>query len=434
MLKRQTFYSVGIFTCAALLGCSEKTVEPGDGNGRSGLRIKLVPSLSSKPNAAKKVAPSGANGLEQFEVAVANISIAKNLTTQGSGFSNMSGAFSLFSQNLGDYNTFDTNQARSSDMSAKYIDFCSQQGLEKIATSHPFTIKDTGSYHWAIINWAPIFKVRASIPLAGGETIYTKDGYVTPFQYPNTTGQDGRYFVTIPKTTLLSGPSESALVRKNNGGTWFRFLKPLRLTEADLDTGNTIADTIGRDSTGKPIVQQLPSGKWNVMLVFNPEDLLFASKDDKSNGSVTASILSPDSSAFIHVPFLKATAIPYRDGESVMRETYRFTVNIDKPWAKGKFGMRLELYLIGDNVVAANVHSYPIDGNLAPSEVPVIFFADEAQDGSLSLQNYNRKPVFDGFKRMTTKGEKGSVKWDASSHQQDVQTLEYELDEIKKMR
>jgi hypothetical protein len=143
--------------------------------------------------------------------------------------------------------------------------------------------------------------------------------------------------------------------------------------------------------------------------------------------------MAPDSSAYVHVPFLKATAVPYREGEDVMRETYEFSVGIDKAWAQGTYGMRLELYLIGDNVVAATVNSYPTDGTLAPPDVPTIFFADAKADGSLSLQNYDHSPIFDGFVRKQAVDEQGTVSWDASSMSQDVQTLTYRLAEIKKM-
>jgi hypothetical protein len=118
----------------------------------------------------------------------------------------------------------------------------------------------------------------------------------------------------------------------------------------------------------------------------------------------------------------------------VMRETYEFSVDIDQPWAHGSYGMRLELYLIGDNVVAANVNAYPTDGALAPSEVPVIFFADEKADGSLSLQGYDHAAIFDGFARKSSVGEAGAVSWmPEGASGTAAQTLTYHLTEIKKM-
>jgi hypothetical protein len=158
-------------------------------------------------------------------------------------------------------------------------------------------------------------------------------------------------------------------------------------------------------------VRQIPSGKWNVLLVFNPQDLSFAGAGDGSNSSLAPDVQAPDSSAYVHVSFLKATAVPYREGEDVMRETYEFTVTANEAWMHGEYGMRLELYLIGDKVVAANVNSYPTDGMLAAPDVPVIFFAEADADGSLSLQGYDHGAIFDAFVRKAAVGETGAVTW-----------------------
>ncbi len=420
-----------IFFSFYLQGCFDSG--SGDANNSSAGRIHLVPTINGSKNTLALVAPSGKSGLESFKVAVSDLSLAKNLTTNGSGWSGISGVLSLFSQDIGDYNNLDSSLAHNATWANHFIDFCDPNSVNRIASSKPFTLRDTGDYNWVVVNWAPFFKVRATIPLPGGDTVFTQDGPITKHFYPNSNTTDNGYYITEASKSLLQGPAEDAIVKKNNGGTWFRFLKPLHLTEADLDSNTTFPDTVGKDSTGKPIIHFIPSGKWNVLLVFNPQDLFYAGQKDQSNSSINGDIQSPDSSAYIHVPFLKATAVPYREGEAVMRETYEFDVKIDQPWAKGNYGMRLELYLIGDNVMAVTVNSYPTDGNLAPPEVPVIFFADEKPDGSLILQNWDHSPVFNDFVRKTTVGEKGSVLWDASSLSQTAQTLTYHLTEIKKM-
>lgn len=414
------------------LGCFDNGSSGNSGSSSAG-RIHLVPSINGSAHGMGKVAPSGASGVESFQVAVADISIAKDLTTNGSGWSGISGPLALFNQDIGDHNKLDTTTVRDPAWSSHYIDFCDQASVGRIASSKPFTVRDTGNYNWVVINWSPYFRVRSTIPMPGGDTVFTHDGPVTRHRFPNSPNTDDAYYITEPTKSLLQGPAEDALVRKNNGGTWFRFLKPLRLTEADLDSNTTVPDTVGMDSVGKPIIKFVPSGKWNVLLVFNPQDLLYAGENDHSNSSINGDIMSPDSSAYVHVPFLKATAVPYREGEDVLRETYEFSVQIDKAWAKGTYGMRLELYLIGDNVVASTVNAYPTDAALAPPDVPVIFFAAAKSDGSLSLQGYDRSPIFDGFQRKHTLGQEGTVLWDGSSMSQAAETLTYHLTEIKKM-
>ncbi len=414
-------------------GCFDSGSSPA-GAARKGGSIRLEASINGKSGALPKVAPSGASGVESFQVAVADISLAKDLTTSGSGWTGIQGPLRLFHQDMGDHNAIDSTLARDAAWGSHYIDFCDPASVSRLASSQPFTARDTGDYNWVVLNWAPFFRVRATIPLPGGDTAYTHDGYVERHTFPNSGRDDAYYYITRPSASLLQGPSAEAVVRKNNGGTWFRFLRPLHLTEADLDSGSTVDDTTGRDSLGHPIVRQIPSGRWNVLLVFNPQDLLFAGAEDGSNSSVVPDIQSPDSSAYFHVPFLKATAVPYREGEDVMRETYEFTVTANESWMHGEYGMRLELYLIGDNVVAANVNSYPTDGMLAAPDVPVIFFAEAAADGSLSLQGYDRGPVFDGFVRGTAVGTTGTVPWNPDGMGGSaVQTLSYRLTEIKKM-
>jgi hypothetical protein len=426
--RRLTF--VGCLTVLLATGCFDPGTSGDSGSGSGTGRIHLVPAISGGESGLGKVGTSGSTGLESFQVAVGDIRLAKDITTDGTAMSGMSNSLTLFSQQLGDISTLDEAAVRDPAWSPHYIDFCDPNSVSCLASSKPFTLRDTGDYYWAVLDWSPFFKIRATIPLPGGDTIFTHDGPIGQHFFP---GSDVDYYVTESAQDLRHGPAEDALVRKNSTITWFRFLKPLRLTEADLDSGTTIADTVGMDSDNHPIVKQVPSGKWNVLLVFNPEDLLWAQLD--GNRSFNPSVRSPDSSASVNVPFLRATAVPYREGEDVMRETYEFSMQAVSVGVEGTYGMRLELYLIGDNVVASTAQSYPTDGNLPPSEPPIIYYAVGRADGSLSLQDYKSRPIFDGFVRKTTVGEEGSVPWGygASADGRDARSLTYKLAEIKKM-
>lgn len=428
----QVLAVAGCLSTLALSGCLFGGDSEGDKGRKGAGRIQLVPSISGK-GALARVGSSGATGLHSFQVPISHIMLAKGLETSGSGWSNMTGPLALYQNDDmgGDFNSIPIARARDAAWRTHFIDFCDPSDVRRLATSQPFTARDTGDYNWVVVNWAPYFRVRASIPLSGGDTLYTRDGDVTRYAYPNST--NAYYYITRAAGSLLQGPAEDAVVQKNNGGTWFRFLRPLRLTEADLDTTALIPDTTGFDSTGAPIIRQIPSGRWNVLLVFNPKDLVFGGHNDSSNSSVTGEIRSADSSAYVSVPFLKATAVPYREGEAILRETYEFSVTVNEHWMRGTYGMRLEVYLNGDNVVAATVTSYPTDGGFAPPEVPVIFFAVEGTGGSLDLQNYERSPVFDDFVRKSAVGETGTVTWNSGGHAAVPQTLSYRLTEIRRM-
>jgi hypothetical protein len=420
---------LGCFSALLVAGCFDTGTS---GAGSRAGRIQLVPSISRGNSGLGKVGASGNTGLESFQVAVGDIRLAKDITTDGTALSNMSSSLVLYSQDLGNMRDLDEATVREPAWNPHYIDFCDPKSVSRLASSKPFTLRDTGDYYWVVFDWSSFFKIRATIPLPGGDTIFTHDGPIAKNFYP---GSDVDYYVTESVRDLRQGPSEDALVRKNSTITWFRFLKPLRLTEADLDSGTTIADTVGTDSHNHPIVRQVPSGKWNVLLVFNPKDLLWAELQENGNRSFDPSIRSPDSTNSVNVPFLKATAVPYREGEDVMRETYEFSVHGMSGGIEGTYGMRLELYLIGDNVVASTAQSYPTDGNLRPSEPPIIYFVVAKADGSLSLMDYKSRPIFDGFVRKTTVGEEGSVPWGygASADGHDAPVLTYHLAEIKKM-
>jgi hypothetical protein len=416
---------LGCLSALLATGCFDSGTSGGSGS-RTG-SIHLVPAISGGTTGLEKVGPSGSAGLESFQVAVGDIRLAKDISSDGTALMGLGKSLTLFSQDLGDISTLDEAAVRDPAWSSHYIDFCDPGSVSRLASSKPFTVRDTGDYYWVVFDWSSFFKIRATIPLPDGDTIFTHDGPIAKYFYP---GSDVDYYVTESAHDLRQGPSEDAFVRKNSTITWFRFLKPLRLTEADLDSGTTIADTVGTDSDNKPIVQQVPSGKWNVLLVFNPKDLLWAQLD--GNRSFNPSIRSADSSSSVNVPFLRATAVPYREGEDVMRETYEFSVQSMSLGVSGTYGMRLELYLIGDNVVASTAVSYPTDGNLPPSEPPIIYYVVAKSDGSLSLQDYKSKPIFDGFVRKTTVGEEGSVPWGYGASANDP-SLTYKLTEIKKM-
>lgn len=424
--------AVAVFVLALSCGLSGCLFGGSDDSagGKSAGRIQLVLSLNGGKGALARVGTSGADGLRSFQVAVSDIMLAKSLDISGSGWSNLAGPLPLYQNDIGDYNTLSIDRARDAAWRSNFIDFRDQVSVQRLATSRPFTARAIGDYNFVLVNWAPYFRVRAAIPLTGGDTLYTHDGEVTRHLYPNN---GGPYYVTRTAGSLLEGPAEDAVIQKNNGGTWFRFLRPLRLTEADLDTNSFMPDTVGFDSVGAPIVEQIRTGRWNVLLVFNPQDLLFGGHNDTSNTSITGDIRSADSSAYVTVPFLKATAVPYRESEAVMRETYEFAVTVDQAWARGTYGMRLELYLIGDNVVAATVISYPTDGSFAPPEIPVIFFAEEGSGGTLDLEDYQHGKLFDDFARKASVGQTGTVGWNPSTHAQAAQSLTYRLAEIRRM-
>src|SRR3954470_13971182 len=95
----------GCLTALIATGCFDSGTSSGSGS-RSG-RIHLVPAISGGETGLGKVGTSGSKGLESFQVAVGDIRLAKEVTTDGSAMSGISKSLTLFSQQLGDISTLD---------------------------------------------------------------------------------------------------------------------------------------------------------------------------------------------------------------------------------------------------------------------------------------------------------------------------------------
>src|SRR3954463_3478124 len=89
---------LGCLVALLATGCFDSGTAGGSGS-RSG-RIHLVPAISGGETGLAKVGTSGNTGLESFQVAVGDIRLAKDITTDGTAMSGMSKSLSLFSQDL----------------------------------------------------------------------------------------------------------------------------------------------------------------------------------------------------------------------------------------------------------------------------------------------------------------------------------------------
>ena len=120
-----------------------------------------------------------------------------------------------------------------------YIDFMSAAGRARLSSNGTFTEQHLGDYNFVVVNWAYPFRVRGAVDLGDGRKVYTKAGPV-----------DTAMYQTQPTSSMMTGPAETAVVIKDNGGTWFRFLRSMTLTTADLTTTQLVRDTSRRDSHG----------------------------------------------------------------------------------------------------------------------------------------------------------------------------------------
>ena len=396
--------------CACLGLTDEKPA--GGGQNRSA-HIRLVPIREPAAPVgaalARKGAGNTADGLESFQVAVSAIQIVKDVDLTGTGTHNPVDPVMLFSNPaLSDRSTVDTTHAIEEGQDADYIDFMTAAGLQKLSTSSTFFSQNVGAYNFVLVNWAMAFRVRAAINIGGGQTVYTKQGTL-----------DAQGWQVHAASSMFQGPAETVKVSKNNGGTWFHFLKPLEIRESDLNTTVMVHDTMSHlDSLGHavPFDTLVPAGQLSVLLLFSPEAYLSAWDSSHVTSSMTggqemAELTGPDGMGNIHVPALDATAIPYRQGEEVWRETYVFTG--DHPQNPGQeVRTRLELYTIGDNIVGIHLRGLSGSAGGPPVDPPGAFFVDRNAAGLITVQDWNHAAILNGFKTLPYVGDADHTDFD----------------------
>jgi hypothetical protein len=207
----------------------------------------------------------------------------------------------------------------------------------------------------------------------------------------------------------MTGPAEIALAQKNNGGAEFHLLKPLTLTANDFTGTKLRHDTI--TSGGKTEIKDtlVPVGALQLMLVFNPEDFLIAwDSITAANVPNKGELMGPNGVGNIKVPFLDATAIPCRLGDEIWRETYVFTGE-NNLMPGNFFRVRLEIYSIGDNIVAASTRALVGPNGEFPVEPDKVISVKDEAGGTFRVENNKQNPIVEGFHRLTTAGETGNA-------------------------
>ena len=409
------FAPAWMILASALVSCLGMNDSKSDEPAKKSASVRLIPVMEPTRDhlgdqaLARRVGGGTAAGLESFQVAVGSIFMARELTISGSAWSNPVGFLGFYdAPELGGagHDFITGANALDADKDRFYVDFMTAAGRERITNTATFTEAELGEYNFVLINWAQPFRVRGSVSLGDGRTVYTKPGVYDP-----ATG------ASVSSADMMTGPAETAVAVKENGGTWFRLLKPLILTGADLTTTELVRDTSRRDSAGHVIDTLVPAGQLNVMLVYNPEGFLTAWDTAYADprGMGRAEVIGPGGIGNIHVPYLDATVVPFRTGEEVWRETYLFTG--EHPAAAG-YGIRtrFEVYTVGDNVVAASLRALVGPAGEAPLESGNVFFAENGTGGALEFQSHDHSPVVGGFHRLTALGAAGAANLTLGMH------------------
>jgi hypothetical protein len=387
---------------AGLMSCLG--VNDSKSSSKAKATIRLVPVMEPTVDKAlgRRAASGAAEDLESFQVAVGAVFLAQNITINGSGWTNPTNTLNLYDvPDLMEpsHSLITGANAMDASMDRYFIDFMTAAGRARLSSSGTFTEQQLGDYNFVVVNWAMPFRVRGSVDLGDGRKIYTKPGAI-----------DTSMYQTNPTSDMMTGPAETAVVVKDNGGTWFRFLRSMTLTETDLTTTLLVRDTSRRDSLGNVIDTLVPAGQLNVMLVYNPDGFLSGWDSAATPGGMGrgASISGPGGVGNIEVPYLDATVVPYRTGEEVWRETYLFTGATPDARPVG-FRTRFEIYMVGDNVVAASLRSLAGPAGEMPLYASNIFFVEAGAGGTLNLQDHAHANIIGGFRRESVVGTAGAA-------------------------
>ena len=411
---------VGLLALVCALGCGNSSDDPsgGAGNGGSGNQVGQAGSSGANGTAGGSeagsagssgdathagiemrftapAAPSGGAhllafsgggavrpGLESLEYYIYSVQICETLTPSGSGFSNPSGCLQLYSGDQsvlsydlnGDWTALaDAARARE----AGFVNLIDPSSRESLRGTTPLQVDNVHAYNYGIITWSLPIKVKASVALGDGTTLYTHDGPTLV----QTVGADHfRDYYTAPSTDLDVGPAEKAVVILGNGGNWFKFQKPLTITQADIDEKR----------------------QWVLDLVFNPEGIV---KGFSGDGTTRSNIREQTEAGpilrGINVPMLDLAPVPHRASEQVMRESYLAHLNVSGE----VFDARIELYSVdGDttqSVYGVDVKSLVSrDGTSVPPELSKISSISVENDGTLSFRSFTGSPVISGFHRV----------------------------------
>jgi hypothetical protein len=354
-----------VVAATALAACSgDSPIAPG--SGLSTVKVEITntaPVAGYRAHLAKAIGwgavPAGVGEAapEKLEYFITNLRLCESVETNGTAFNNTQGCIDIYNNQSVDYDSYGFAEARADNTPGHYFDLMDPSTTSALSQSVPV---QAGSYGWALATWNRPVRVQASIPLAGGGSLYTKDG---------EPGQNG----TVTTQDLHTGPSELAITDLSNGGTWFRLQSPFVIPDS--------------------------GASYTLTLAFNPDRLMKASASDASNASIQDTTAAR---AGIYVPMLDLTPVLHRSDEQVRKETYLLT-------GQAQFTIRLELYSMetdpAKTIVGVDVKTLYTGATTLNLMHPArVSFLSSALDGSTTFEIWDHSPMIQGFTGSATGG------------------------------
>jgi hypothetical protein len=358
-----------LFTCTVLIsllqmGCGSSSVTMNIKSlsaGTTSTSLNLMDSLETmnflRPGSHFSAAVSvsgtdygsagvGTGGLESFKLYIKEIRFCNSITTSGTAYNNPSGCATIYKNDTDNYDSFDVTAAASAS-TGKYYDILSATDRASLTTTASIA---AGEYNYGIIDWYRPVKIKATLPRTHGDLKTTGCASYSTMNSNNTCIQSN-----------FTGTLAESTVDLNNGGTWFKFLKPFTATGTSA----------------------------NVDLAFDLENRIFGGQD-VSNGAVqTTSVCagSGGTSCGMAIPLLKLVPVPRNSTESTLVETYEMA------GTSAEWKLRVDVYYnsadTGKAVLAADIFPIPTSSIASSIAAGVYVTSVETSGTTTNFKNYD---------------------------------------------
>jgi hypothetical protein len=389
-----------IFAALITCACGGNSSDGGGGEGKqASLNFEILSTASTTSGPSAMARNSGlieaavahgqvtSSGLTSLKYYITDISICKNMTINGTGYSGQSGCITVFSAERSyDYDTFIAEDAEQE--TELYVDLMSSVDLSRLAETTFLSSDDIGDYYYGKVDHYRPVKLTASIRLNDDTVVYTKSGTSTRVSGSGI----GATYVTYV-SDITTGPAQESIVVLPNGGSWFKFEKPFTITSEDIENETA----------------------FQMKLAFNPEGVLKAYNYASSNQAIQ----DQSNNYGIVMPLMPFTPVIFRTTETARKESYLFSYTSAMGSTYNSFDFRLELYTVeedaSDSIYAADTLQLLLrDYQQGQSDVTQIFrpfFVTASNDATpvYCFVNWLDNDFITDFTRGTYVGDTGTA-------------------------
>lgn len=366
--------------------------------GQLGLDVTALALQTPTPVGAMPLPKVDGIGIDSMQYAIQRIQMCEGLETNGSGYGQSTHCVTIYeAKTNADYSTFGYAEAKAN--TTDYIDLLDAESLKRLSSQLELREGDIGEYNFGLVNWYKPFKIKGSVKLNNGTILYTKDApIVETFDHNNNV----HYAAHIDNIT--TGPAELGILQHNNGGAWFKFATPFKITRADIEAK--------RD--------------FQLDLVFNADGIVKGTANGSDNGFVGGAgpysdLQEGDQKYSIEAPFVGLTPIAHGKDQKIVRDRYTFNYHEVHPFSfpphddiTEDFDVRIEVYTLKDDPdrhvmgvdieVLATAQSFRPPGNIYDP-----FFVKALENGEVRLETYDHKSAFAGFKLLPNVNDTGPL-------------------------